>query len=399
MRDEIQRIAKMVEDGKLTADQAADLIDAITSGERRDAEEQRTHEQQRAGTATGTRKDTIDSLFEAFDRTTRDAMERVNWPEISEKIRSAASTGWGKLRTDLEQIGRGDWKMVFGRHTANKHQELPLSLVAGNTLRVELTNGDLTVRGGASEQKVVAEAEVRGRDEAETEKRIAAWSMIVEESGGEAVLKLPGPSVGTVRCNLDISLPEGVILDVKSVNGYVDMKGTKAAVKLQMTNGDVTIADVTDRLQIQTTSGDISLSDFTGNQLTVESRSGDISVKNAKGNINIRTASGDLKMEEIDGATVSLETISGDIDALFDGPVNGKCNLRSVNGDIKAQIPDGGNCRVSLSSLSGDVANELHLDDEIKSERRITGQCGDGTGTFDVSAISGDVHLEMKCLN
>ena len=60
-----------------------------------------------------------------------------------------------------------------------------------------------------------------------------------------------------------------------------------------------------------------------------------------------------------------------------------------------ASIADGSDCRVSLSTLRGDVTTALKLEDEAKSDQRITGRLGSGKGSLDVSAVTGNVTLEM----
>ncbi|MEP0766724.1 MAG: DUF4097 family beta strand repeat protein [Fimbriimonadia bacterium] len=389
MREEIQRITQMVQDGKLTPEEASDLIEAITAGSRTERAEGEEREE-------GARRDTFDELFKAVDRVTRDAMERVNWPEIAEKIRSATRTGWDRIKTDLEQVGRGDWKNLFGRHTEEKKQELELDIEPGATLRFDLPNGDVKVIGGSSDPKVVARAEIRGKDEEETRRRADAWTLLLEQTGDEAVLKIPGQGSGTVHTDLEVYVPAGVKLDVKTASGDVEIRNTRAAVKLTTHSGNCSISGAADRLTVVATSGDVSVKEFDGTQMTVETRSGDISLNEVHANINVRTASGDLSLNKVTGDAISAEAISGDVDVVFAEPFDGACNLRAVNGDIHIAAPDGSSCRVILSSISGEVSSGVSLRDEIRSEKRLTGTLGDGDGSLDASAISGDVSLEMK---
>lgn len=392
MREEIERIIKMVEEGRLSAAEASDLIEAIRESEPKPGEERDT-------VGAGARKDAFNTFFESVDRATRDAMERVNWPEISQKIREATRTGWEKLRTDMEQMGKGDWKNIFGRHSEHKEQELPLSIGPGATLHVEVASGDVKVVGGAAEPKIKASAEIRGKDEEEMRQRVAAWALMLDQTGNDVTVRLPGQSAGTASVDLEVHLPEGVALEMKSASGDVEIEGTLAAVRLISSSGDVKVVRAADRVSVQSNSGDIAIRDFEGSMVTVESKSGDICVDKSRGGLNIRTASGDLSLQDITGPTIMLETISGDIGVKFSEGLSTNCNLRSVSGDIEVQVPDGSSCRVSLSSLSGEVSCGVVLKDELRSERRITGMCGDGHGALDASAISGTVNLELRSYN
>jgi len=142
-------------------------------------------------------------------------------------------------------------------------------------------------------------------------------------------------------------------------------------------------------------SGDITLEDATSPQVTLENKSGDLTLRRVKGNVSARTTSGEVELHDLDGKTASVETVSGDIRAGFSTPVTGSVNFRTVSGDVDLKVPDGSDCRVSLSSSSGEIESELDLREATQSDRRLTGRLGDGTGTLDVSAVSGDIHLSM----
>jgi len=393
MQEEIQRIITMVQEGKISAEQAAELIDAIKASE--------PEERERVGARANSeaKKDAFNSLFDTIDRTTRDAMERINWPEISAKIKETTRTGWERIKTDFDQMSRGDWKNIFGKHRDTKQQEITLTLEPTSTFHVELANGDIKVIGGAAEPRIVAEAEIRGKDEEETKTRAAGWSMMVEQSGNDAVLRLPGQNAGTVSVDLVLYLPTGIALDIKSISGDVDITGTNAGVRLTSSSGDTRIVGANGKVQVQSNSGDIHISDLADGNLSVESKSGDLECDGCGAAINVRTASGDLHFRDFSGQAITLETISGDIGVGFREPFSGRCNLRSVSGDIEVDVPDGTSCRVALASVSGAVETGIALKEELKSDRRTTGILGDGAGTIDASAISGDVHLEMKSSN
>jgi DUF4097 and DUF4098 domain-containing protein YvlB len=112
--------------------------------------------------------------------------------------------------------------------------------------------------------------------------------------------------------------------------------------------------------------------------------------------MNVRTASGDVTVKASSGKSLSLESVSGDVWIDLEEPVAGLMNVRTVNGDAFVSIPDGNDARVSLSTLRGRVKCAIDLADTAKSDQRITGRLGDGTGTIDVSAVTGNVTLEMR---
>ena len=112
--------------------------------------------------------------------------------------------------------------------------------------------------------------------------------------------------------------------------------------------------------------------------------------------MNARTAAGDITLKDASGGVVSLESVSGNATLDLAEPVIGNLNVRTVSGDVTVDSPEGGDCRVSLSSLRGGVDAFVTLEDEAKSEGRVTGRLGAGTGSLDVSAVTGSVRLRGR---
>jgi hypothetical protein len=67
-----------------------------------------------------------------------------------------------------------------------------------------------------------------------------------------------------------------------------------------------------------------------------------------------------------------------------------------VQGDTILMLSDANDCRVSLSTLRGSIDCLLDLQDIQRFDRRVTGQMGEGSGTLDVSAVTGDVRVRQR---
>jgi len=93
---------------------------------------------------------------------------------------------------------------------------------------------------------------------------------------------------------------------------------------------------------------------------------------------------------------ISIETASGNVTVDLEDAISGTLNVRTVNGNALIAVPDGSDCRVSLSTLRGNVHSGLPLEDEARADSRITGRLGSGTGTLDVSAVTGNITLELR---
>jgi DUF4097 and DUF4098 domain-containing protein YvlB len=101
-------------------------------------------------------------------------------------------------------------------------------------------------------------------------------------------------------------------------------------------------------------------------------------------------------LKDVGGSAIGVETVSGDIDLDMKDPVDGSVNLRTVSGDVLIDLASGSNARVMLASLSGSVSSRIQLDEEQRTEERITGRIGSGEGSVDASAVSGDVRLSWR---
>jgi DUF4097 and DUF4098 domain-containing protein YvlB len=93
---------------------------------------------------------------------------------------------------------------------------------------------------------------------------------------------------------------------------------------------------------------------------------------------------------------MSFETASGNVTVDLDEAITGTLNVRTVDGNAMASIPDGSDCRVSLSTLRGSVHTSFALEDEARADSRVTGRLGAGSGTLDISAVTGNITLELR---
>jgi DUF4097 and DUF4098 domain-containing protein YvlB len=271
---------------------------------------------------------------------------------------------------------------------------LPLHLTKGKTLRIENANGDVRVFGGAESDAVTARATVRGQTQEDARSKADQYSHLVEESDHLVLIKQP--DMTGLSVDLEIYVNGKQTIEIKSSAGDVQVAGTKAGCRVSGKSGDVRLSGLDGVIEVSTSSGDVSVSDSSTAALSIENKSGDVRVSQVRGNVSVRSSSGDITLTECAGKSISLEAVSGDVSADLVEAVDGSVNIRTVSGDVKLAIPDGSDCRVALSTLRGSVESDLTLADEARQEQRITGRLGAGTGTVDVSAINGNVHLALR---
>jgi hypothetical protein len=402
MKEEVARIMRLVQEGKLGPEDAAELIDAFQTA---DGHEQEAHAQSERVTAggpppppppppsdPGEPRDPFRSFVDTMENLGKEVSQNVNWHEVARQVREGARKGVEELRVGLNDIKQG--KVIgFGWFSAydTKEVTLPLGDVTSKALRVENPCGDVKVSGGFTESSVTARARVRGATAEEANEKAQEYTVIVEESDHEILIRQP--DVTGLEVDLVIQIASAAQVDVKTSRGDISVFDTGGGCRVANSSGDIKLRGMNGAIEITTQNGDLEIEDSTTPSLTIENKTGDIGVRRVSGNINARSASGDVILEDVSGRTISVESVNGDVKTHLTEPVVGSVNIRTVNGDAELKIPEDSNCRVTLSTLRGEVGSAVALLDEARMEQRITGRLGEGLGSVDVSAVNGDVHL------
>lgn len=423
MREEVQRISKLVAEGKLSPDDAADLIDAFYASDR--VEESDPESKATAGatppppppgastdgaysdggyttsTSSGSNghsnrdahRDPLRALVDSIEKLTKEGLDSVNWTEVSKQARTSAKKGFDAFRSGLEDISKGKVNLGWLSTGEIKEVALPLVIPAGKTLKVENACGDVKVVGGFDTGTATARARFKGATLEDAKAKADAYTLIIEES--DYMVLIRQPDISGSHIDLEIQLAGTAPVEIRAETGDIQVMDTGAGCRIVSKTGDIRLRGLNGVVEVTGESGDISIEDVVTPTLSIENKNGDIRAERVRGNINIRTATGDVHLVQSGGKTLAVESVSGAIYANLAEPVTGTLNVRTVNGDVQLGVPDGSDCRVSLSTLRGDVACAIELKDQAKQEQRITGRLGNGTGTLDVSAVTGDVSVEL----
>lgn len=391
MREEVQRIIKLVQDGKLSAEDAAELIDAFASSNGE------SHAQETPPPPPPTddaHKDPFKSLIESMERLGREANDSVNWKEIATQVRVGTKKGVEVIRQGLEDVSKGKVNLSWLGMQETKEITLPISLPTGKTLRIDNPCGDVKVVGGFDVGSVTAHAKFRGATIEDAKAKADVYTLIIEES--DHVVLIKQPDVTGLTVDLEIQLSGSGSIEVKSDSGDISVLDTMGGCRVNAKSGDIRLRGLDGVIEVTSASGDLSVQDSITPSLVVENKSGDILLKGVRGNVNVRSASGDVTATNCSSKGMAVESVSGTVKLDLSEPVAGRVDVRTVSGSADISVADGSDCLVKLSTLSGIVSCDLSLEDEARSNQRITGRLGPGVGTLDVSAISGNIHLRLR---
>lgn len=148
-------------------------------------------------------------------------------------------------------------------------------------------------------------------------------------------------------------------------------------------------------MSMETVSGDLRMENMILAALGVTGTSGDVKITGSKINdLNISSTSGDLKMDG-DVKQLNFKVTSGDVELKIENP-SPIINYKSVSGDIEVKFKKGTDVQMNYLSVSGDYevkANEGK--DALQGSKSVSTKIGAGTGSINVSTVSGDFKIKQ----
>ncbi|MCK4668054.1 DUF4097 family beta strand repeat protein [Candidatus Dependentiae bacterium] len=332
MSEEQLRILKLVEDGKITASQAADLLSAIKSSERRD------------------------SVQDLKSRIRDDVKQRVHKVKILKRQQKDEKR---RMKDEKRRMKDEQRRMKRGKSRTDDElikQELEMDEVGkelGQEIRENIMDNLFTfvseipkmVKSSMSFGREIEAQELEFENKDSVKLRLVSGDLILETSPDDKI-----------RMTCESFLPIDKELDKD--DGDLSFSFTYSDVRLALPRGlkslkvDIVSGDVVGSYEVETSaissiSGDIVLTVTAYNNLSLKTKSGDIKVK----------------LPKYDNTSVFAKTLSGDI--RVKGLDTGKKQKRNhfeftPKGEVKNTV--------SSSSLAGDVLLDFIIDKEIEDE-------------------------------
>jgi hypothetical protein len=224
---------------------------------------------------------------------------------------------------------------------------------AGRVVYVKNMNGAVKVQRGEGDVRITARKRWRRGDPEEVRvelQRVGGGDVLVcalwrdgtcSESGYRGRSRDGGwwgRDDDDVSVEFTVHVPEGVRLDLYSVNGGLEVDGATAEVRAQTTNG----------------------------QIRASSLGGPVRAKTVNGSINVR-------MGRLGGEDIRFETVNGSITVEAPAELNADLAFRTVNGHIESDYP---------LTVRGRI-----------DRRRIDAVLGSGGPKLEASTVNGSITL------
>ena len=237
-----------------------------------------------------------------------------------------------------------------GRHVGDQW-EFRAPVKAPQQVWVRNTNGPIeVVQGTGNELEVIAEKSWRHSSPGALEivavptargvTICALWSARERHCGDGGEYQLGGVRKNDLAVRFSVKLPRGVLLDVSTVNGAVEVQGAGAPVTAATVNGSIGIATSVGPVKATTVNGRIEAS-----------------------------------MDALTTGGVELETVNGAVTLTLPPRLNAVLDAETVNGRVDTEIP-------------------LQLTGRI-SPRHVRGTLGTGGLTLKLNTINGSIHIRQ----
>lgn len=251
----------------------------------------------------------------------------------------------------------------FGGAQVSGETVLTQRLKPGGCLSIQIPRGNIEITGTGSD-KVEVEAHVRADAPtgAEAQNLLARHRVSLTEQGTDLLLKVP---------DLDQAQEPGSRV-------WVDLE-------VQMPRET--------NLTICTSQSDIEVSGTAGSH-RIQVVRGDIEITGATGRFDIKAKQGDIELDHCTAEALQLEGDHGDIEAKFTPEGNGPFVIQTLHGDCEVTFPDGAALNLEASAVGGEV--EANLDGgqpTAVTSHSWQGKVNGGGPVVRISSVRGDINV------
>ena len=445
MKEERMKVLEMLQDGKITAEDAMKLLDALGDT----AEEPQTRQRRRNGSRQRQRRRRrnggTDIQVEVQERI-REAQENLReaMPKARRAVREATRSipDVGKIVQEAMQTA----SQAFSQWTKNRDRQHPEKAVRQYA---ETTPIQVSDRLSVSTPKGHVTSKIWDRDEVQIDAKISVWGtdeaavnafaeqidiQIRRESGAVQIRpnvpkREKDDPVRSVRIDFELHHPKKVDLNVRAGHGNITLPEIDGAANLNNHHGKTIFEGASGSINVKHHHGDIAVQhaggDFVaknnrgsikvdrvggravaknnrgsivlrnvGSDVTVKSSHGTTHLADIAGAISVKTARGAVEIENPE-AGVMIQSRGGNIAVRPHKPIGGDYAIKNKDGAVDLTIPDGSAVDVHGYVGRGDIQTNLSLSITgiSRTSQVVTGQLNGGGSKVAIELGRGDLSL------
>jgi len=316
-------------------------------------------------------------------RSVFDAIKGIDANRLASDARKQARKIGKSLRDSIDALPRdlGQWAGPLGEPDYRLPLEAVVALDEGRTLRLRNPSGSIEVVGAeVPECRIAATVDAWGPDVDVLRTVAAGVQLDVQTTDDGVLVAVQGPELAKrLRCDLKVFVPaQGRKISAVSPTGDIAVRAVRSnGIVAASVSGSIEISECAGDVTTETASGSTALQGIAGNAVA-RSTSGDIHGVRLHGDrVSAKTQSGDIQLDETGKASLELETVSGDIRS--EGQA-GRVSVRTVSGDVTVSGDLEAGWDASLRTVSGRIALAF---------------AGADTGKVDAETVSGDCSLRF----
>ena len=194
-----------------------------------------------------------------------------------------------------------------------------------------------------------------------------------------------------------ITVPVGTRVILHSNSGDLEVQGTRGEIEARSMTGDIKVDDVAHDATLESLSGNMTVRNVRGD-LHMRTVSGDADVEQANGDVTFTSVSGHCDVSKSAAHNLRMESVSGDL--TYGGTLDptGTYDLHAHSGDVHLELPADAGATVSLDSFSGEVTSDFQITIQPRGDVGPGGQhldatLGKGGARITVVTFSGDIQL------
>lgn len=222
---------------------------------------------------------------------------------------------------------------------AQARSDTTVAIDASATVEIIGRTGNITVRGTNDRQ-----LRLRRDGDAQVNVRGGSRALVIDAA----------TSRGRGSNELDLSVPRGTTLIVRTQSGDISVRGVGADVEVRTTSGNITVDDAA-RVRIETVAGDVSLRNVRDGA-RVNATSGDVELITVAGDVEVAATSSTVVLRDVDSRRVDVKVVSGDV--RWTGPFaeSGRYAFSAHSGDVRFVLPRNARATLDVRTLNGNLS-------------------------------------------